>query len=1105
MLDILDSASEVVAEHSSQFIDFYRETQADTYRVNFPRLINTCIDSFDYYSTEKFNSQQHSFTDKDLKVININVRGISANYDNLTMWLNSIAIKFDMIILTECHIQSSLLDSKMFEKMYPITGYNKFYVFSIIKYGGVIIYVKDHFECIPITKCNISNNCCDSLFLQVYKNSKNPVIIGGIYRHCRKKSDEIITFIRYLDETLTTIKTSKNKIVLCGDFNIDLIKSVSNTDSLYFLNTILMHELENHIFKPTRIQFYKDSLQVRSATLIDLIASNLFESECTAGNLQYSDSDHYATFTCFKNFYEHNPAKKVERYRRIFDDIDTSKLFSDFNDMDWESLVYSQTCIDTAVSNLNVNIASLLENHAPLVKISNRKLKYCSKPWIDKELQAEIHTKNKLFHVKKSIPTEINKVNFSRYNNYVTAQRRKKKKIYLQNYFNKHRHDSGKMWIGINYALESTNNNKQFPVSVKNLKGELLTDPQSIADNFADYFESVPTTTRAKIKPSPKNDNKFLDHLHKNRPVDNYLVLHEASSYEIEKLIKGLSDYSSSGPSILPNKFLKLIAGPLSYVLAHIVNTSMQIGYVPLEFKIGKQTPVYKSGEVALSNFRPITVCSSLSKILEKVVRTRLMQHIEQSKILTPSQFGFRKCHSTNHAMINLLETTLTALDNGLKTGGVYLDVSKAFDVVSHRILLRKLEYYGVRANALMWFESYLTNRTQYVSVKNKKSKSYTTSWGVPQGGTLAPILFILFMNDIVNSSKLFEFSIYADDTCLGIGIVNTKYNDTIKVEFNMVMNWFQNNHLLANAQKTDYLFFGPHHNKCYEKGEYDMAELHCIAPLYLFEVEDECDPDHHTLNAKGEFVLHDLHKICPKYMVVECIENDEGNMIMESETVKYLGVYFDSKLTFKKHTAIVTCKINRLINMFWKMPDINLNIKKVIYHSLVESHINYGILIWASALSKNVLNEIETGHVPHSLSSIKKAQNKVIRSIFRLPKYDKKKRVFTDTNELYKKLEILKFHDLYFYNIGILCFEFFTNAEFPSKINTFFDIKCATNTRTSDQRKLTYKPPKYTRTYRKPSLCGSAFWNKLPKEITNAKSLTTFKKLLKQFFINKY
>ena len=153
--------------------------------------------------------------------------------------------------------------------------------------------------------------------------------------------------------------------------------------------------------------------------------------------------------------------------------------------------VYTEPCIDTAVDNLSEN---LLENHVPLIKIPNRKLKYCSKPWVDTELQAEIHCKNKLAHIKNTIPNEINKVNFSKRNNHVTSERRKKKKMYLLNYLKLHKHDGKKICAGINFELESSKNVEEIPLSVRDVKGVLLADPQDIADNFSYYFESVHAT-----------------------------------------------------------------------------------------------------------------------------------------------------------------------------------------------------------------------------------------------------------------------------------------------------------------------------------------------------------------------------------------------------------------------------------------------------------------------------------------------------------------------------------------------------------------------------------------------------------------------------------
>ena len=309
-------------------------------------------------------------------------------------------------------------------------------------------------------------------------------------------------------------------------------------------------------------------------------------------------------------------------------------------------------------------------------------------------------------------------------------------------------------------ALEQSRRKNSIPSTIKDADGKVIEGDQNIANAFAKYFESVPSKTKTNIAPYK---HPYLHYLNRKRATDSYLELTETNAAEVYEQINKLKDNCSPGPIPIPNAFLKLLGTSLSQILASIINRSLISGHVPSIMKIGKQTPVHKGGELNVKNYRPITVCSSLSKVLEKIVRDRVMQHLKRIKILNKCQFGFRNNHSTNHAIINLAEITLDGLERGLKLGTVYLDVAKAFDTVNHRYLLRKLEHYGFRGSTLMWMESYLTNRTQYVNIRKHNSKEYKLDWGIPQGGILAPVLFILFMNDIVHSSDVFDYSIYAD------------------------------------------------------------------------------------------------------------------------------------------------------------------------------------------------------------------------------------------------------------------------------------------------------------------------------------------------------
>jgi len=1093
------------------FADFYKETDFADYdenRINFPRLNNLNIDNFGYHTPDKYNTTINQKADSDLAIININIRGIACNFDNLLVFLNTFSTAFDVIILTETHVQDTPQYSNIHNR-FNIVGYNSNHSKSSIKFGGVSIYTRDVYNSIKISDLSHSSSYYDSLYLQINGNNiSKSLIVGAYYRHCRHSNNDYIRFISTLEQHLSHNKVSKHKVIIAGDFNICLMKSCSNADSLAYLNTILQNGLETHIYKPTRVEFYKDSLQVRSLSLIDHIHSNLFEFECTSGNLYYPDSDHYANFVVFRNFGQKNKNENLI-YRRNFKLIDEELLIDDFKNIDWITQVYNEPNLDTAASNIVKNIENLLDKHAPLNKLSKRKSKYCHKPWITARILTEIRNKNKIYRQYKCNPTAINKQTFNNCRNKVTSLLRQSKKKYFVEYFKKFKYDSKKMWEGINLALEQTKNKKQLPTEIKNEDGEILENPQTTANAFAKYFENIPLKTKSKIKPS-KSNRHFLDYLHKTKPINEYLVLHDTTPEETLEYISSLKDKSSPGPISIPNRFIKLLALPLSQIMCTIINRSMQTGYIPDSFKIGQQTPVFKAGELKLQNFRPITVANCFSKLLEKTVRDRMTKFLKINKIINNSQFGFRKNHSTTHAIINLVESTLEGLDEKLKVGGVFLDISKAFDCVNHDILLRKLEYYGFRGTTLMWFESYLKNRTQYVRIKESKSNTYRPLLGVPQGGVLAPILFILFTNDIISSSSVLDFSIYADDTCLILCINRESYSEVMTRELSKVMDWFNCNELLLNMGKTDYLNFGPHYPRQFQKGEHDLSELHETGPLYFFERADyePAGPSHIELNKKGEFILSDLHEVCPKSARIESISTLDETTIDDSIEVKYLGLYLDNKLEFHKHINILSCKLNRMTGIIWRCPDIDIHTKKLIYHSLVESHLVYGLLIWGANFSRKLIGNHNNDYIPSNLKCLKKAQNKIIRAIFRKKKYNKDTQTNTPSSPLYKELNVLKLYDLYRFNLAILCFEYHHNEHFPVKIGELFTPRATISQRETRQHNLDLHYSNrinLNSTFNKPSIAGSAFWNKLPNNLKSISSKAKFKIELKKYLVDQY
>ena len=425
---------------------------------------------------------------------------------------------------------------------------------------------------------------------------------------------------------------------------------------------------------------------------------------------------------------------------------------------------------------------------------------------------------------------------------------------------------------------------------------------------------------------------------------------------------------------------------------------------------------------------------------------------------------------------------------------------------MSHDILLKKLEHYGIRANALQWFESYLKDRTQYVEVNKCKSELYKTNISVPQGGVLSAILFILFTNDIVIATKKLKFSIYADDTCLIIAIDREEYDEVAKCELKKVMEWFSANCLLLNIDKTDYSYFGPFYTKSYVKGENDLYDLHSAVPKFLYEIEDPnyTGPSAETINKRGEFILYDLHEVTPKLYINEFLISNDDDLILESDNVKYLGLFIDSHLKFEYHINITSSKLSRMIGTFWNCSELDIKTKKVIYHSLVEPYLNYGIVIWASEFAKNIMTEGNYNRIPSNLKKLVVTQNKIVRAMCRKPKFNKKTKEFTKSAPLYEELNILRLKELYLYNLGVLVFDHYHNPDFPELVAEKFTTSSSEISTRSKNLNLTYEVPKYINTYCKPSIAGTMFWNSLPNDIKFLENKNSFKSKLKVYLMSK-
>jgi hypothetical protein len=407
------------------------------------------------------------------------------------------------------------------------------------------------------------------------------------------------------------------------------------------------------------------------------------------------------------------------------------------------------------------------------------------------------------------------------------------------------------------------------------------------------FFTNLGPETVKSIPQSASSHMKFV------LPVANTFFSFEVTHNELFNVVTSLPSKTSSGFDKLSTRNLKLIFPYISDTVLKIVNKSFRTGIFPDILKIARVIPIHKGGSKdKLINYRPISVLSSFSKIIERLMFNRMCNFIEKYHILSDTQFGFRKNRNTELAVLNAVNYITKALDNDVPVVGLFADLSKAFDTIDHSILLDKLYALGFRGTSHKWFSCYLTNRYQYVELAGSKSCMSKLTTGVPQGSVLGPLLFLLYINDLTCVSKSLQFTLFADDTTVLYSNKSLVHNlNDAAQELEIVFDWFVANRLCVNVDKTHFMFF---------------SKRGCV-----------CD---RVLKLRS----------CSVKLV---------------QSTKFLGVYIDDKLNWAVHITELVTKLNRSLGMM-KVASHCLphDVLLQIFYAFFYSHLTYGVLVWGNS-----------------------------------------------------------------------------------------------------------------------------------------------------------
>ena len=719
------------------------------------------------------NNQKHN-----LKCIHMNARSICNKYSELELCVQ--LENPDIIGITETWLNNKISDNELIFDGYTIFRRDRI---NSCKNGGggVMLLIRSRLN--PVMVSDFQNSSIEFLTCSIECGRGEQTLIGICYRpdySTRENDLELYEIISNIDSKY---------VVIFGDFNYSELRwgEEDTVDRSHpFVECIDNNFLVQLIDRPTRLNNYLDLLLSSDASIIENVTINE----------PFSTSDHQTFSFCLKG--GSNKQKKNAPNFNYFK-ADYNQIRNKINELGWEELLGWDNVDDIWVR-LKSNLLDLRDKF--IGRKRNQKVK-CK--WLTKEVQRLREAKKKAWI--KYQKSNRNKKFYEEYKTKLRQSVRENKRAKLA--FETKLANNIKTDCKSFYSYVSSKSRSNSKIgSLKDENNKVISENKEKANLMNRYFSSVFTTENLQSIPEPMR-------VFNGGPME---VLQNITTTEQEVLqkLKSLNVNKSTGADEIHGKLLYELRYELVKPLTHLFNLSLRSGAVPQDWREANVTPLHKKGsKFQVNNYRPVSLTSVVGKIVEGIVKQRLVSHLEEHSLIKDSQHGFLRGRSCLTNLLDFLEDTTKELDQGSPVDIVYLDFSKAFDKVSHIRLVKKLAAHGIGGCMLEWIQSWLKNRRQRVFIDGEFSEWADVTSGVPQGSVLGPICFLIYINDIEGGllSKLGKF---ADDSKLIKSIKSQNDSEILQRDLEKLEKWADEWQMEFNVDKCSVIHLGKS-NPCTE------------------------------------------------------------------------------------------------------------------------------------------------------------------------------------------------------------------------------------------------------------------------------------------------